>query len=138
MKGKYLGIIGFLSMLIMLIASCELIPPECALAVINRSYASIGGGNIRISFQLENTGSESLQNCKVRWFVDDFDGDASDADVEFNTVNDITVWAPAMGVDLSVGEISGIITVDTTSGLYGGGVNFYGVYEYGFDNPPDE
>ena len=135
MKGKYIGIIAFLLVIVLLIASCNLIPPDLVLRVVNPSYASIGGGNVRITFELYNSGSERLQNCKVKWYVDDTDGDASDADIEYD---ELTGWAPGIGVDLGVGVTKGPFTVDTTSGIFGGGVNFYGIYEMGWDGSPDE
>ena len=135
MKGKYIGIIAFLSVIVLLIASCNLIPPDLVLRVVNPSYTFIDGGtNVRITFQLYNSGSEMLQTCKVKWYVDDFDGDGTDADIEYD---ELTVWAPGIGVDLSVGETGGPFTVDTTSGIFTNGVNFYGIYAMGWDGPTD-
>ncbi len=136
MKGKYIGIIAFLLVIVVLIASCDLIPPDLVLRVVNPSYTFIDGGtNVHITFYLENSGSERLQNCKVKWYLDDTDGDASDADIEYD---EKTVWAPGTGVDLGIGVTKGPFTVDTTSGIFGGGVNFYGIYEMGWDGSPDE
>ena len=135
MKGKYIGIIAFLLVIVLLIASCNLGTPDLALRVVNQSYASIGGGNVRITFQLKNSGSEYLQDCKVRWYVDDTDSDASDADIEYD---EITSWAPTFGYDLFVGETSEAISVETTSGIFGSGVNFYGIYEMGWNSSSDE
>ena len=135
MKGKYIGIIAFLVVIVLLVASCNLIPPDLVLRVVNPSYTFIGGGNnVRITFKLYNSGSEALQDCKVKWYVDDTDGDASDADIEYD---ELTVWAPGTGVDLAVGETSAEFTVDTTSGIFGSGVNFYGIYEMGWDGSTD-
>jgi len=112
-----------------------LIPPDLVLRVVNPSYTFIGGGNnVRITFKLYNSGSEALKNCKVKWYVDDFDGDASDDVIEYD---ELTVWAPGTGVDLAVGETSAEFTVDTTSGIFGSGVNFYGIYEMGWDGSTD-
>lgn len=130
MKGKNIGITALLLVIVMLMASCNLFPPDTALRVINPSCASIGDGNVRITFELYNSGSEALQNCKVKWYVDDTDNDASDADIEYD---EITGWAPSIGVDLAVGQSTAEFTVDTTSGIFGGGVNFYGIYEMGWN-----
>ncbi len=121
MKGKYIGIIAFLLVIVLFIASCSLIPPDLVLRVVNPSHTFIDGGiNVRITFELYNSGSERLQNCKVRWYVDDTSG----TDIEYD---ELTGWAPGSGVDLAVGETSGPFTVDTTSGKFGAGVNFYGI-----------
>ncbi len=132
MKGKYIGILAVLLVVVFLIASCNLFAPDLVLRVVNPSYAPIVGdpGNVRITFELENSGSETLRNCKVKWFVDDTSG----TDIEYD---EITVWAPGIGVNLGVGETSGPFTVDTTSGIFGGGVNFYGIYEMGWDGEKD-
>ncbi len=135
MKGKYIGIITFLSVIVLLIASCNLGAPDLVLRVENPSYQIIGN-DVHITFELKNSGSERLQNCKVRWYVDDFDNDVLlDANIEYD---EITIWAPSTGIDLGVGIKRGPFTVDTTSGIFGGGVNFYGIYEMGWDGSPDE
>lgn len=134
MKGKYIGIIAFLLVIVLLIASCHLGTPDLALRVENPSYEIIGG-NVRITFELKNSGSEYLQDCKVRWYVDDTDGDASDADIEYD---EITNWVPTFGIDLGVGQSSAVLSIDTTSGIFGGGVNFYGIYEMGWNYSSDE
>ncbi len=131
MKGKYIGIIAFLLVIVLFLASCNLIPPDLVLRVVNPSYTSIGGGNVQIKFELYNSGSEALQNCKVRWFVDDTSG----TDIEYD---EITGWAPGSGVYLGVDKTKGPFYVDTTLGIFGGGVNFYGIYEMGWDGSPDE
>ena len=131
MKGKYIGIITFLSVIVLLIASCDLIPPDLVLRVVNPSYTFIDGGtNVHIIFYLENSGSERLQNCKVRWFVDDTSG----TDIEYD---EITGWAPGSGVHLGVDKTKGPFYVDTTTGIFGGGVNFYGIYEMGWNYSSD-
>ena len=135
MKGKYIGILAVLLVIVFLIASCNLFAPDLVLRVVNPSYTFIDGGtNVHITFYLENSGSERLQNCKVKWYVDDFDSDASDADIEYD---EKTVWAPGTGVDLGIGVTKGPFTVDTTLGIFGGGVNFYGIYEMGWDGEKD-
>jgi hypothetical protein len=137
MKGKYIGIIAFFLVIVLLIASCNLFPPDLTLRVVNPSYAQIGGtNNVRITFKLHNSGSETLQNCKVRWYVDDIDSDGTDADIEYD---EITNWAPVIGVNLAGGETSAEFTVDTTSDIFiGGVVNFYGIYEMGWNYSSDE
>jgi len=131
MKRRFGGVIAFLLLLAPLMAGCNLLTPDLALRVVNPSYSSISGNNVRISFQLYNSGSERLQNCKVKWYVDDYDGGAlSDSDIEYD---EITSWTPVFGVDLSPGETSNVRTVDTTSGIFAGGVNFYGIYEMGWN-----
>jgi hypothetical protein len=135
MKGKYIGITAFLLVSILLIASCHLGTPDLALRVLNPSYTSIdGGNNIRISFQLKNTGSEYLEDCKVKWFVDDTANGPTD-EIEYD---EITNWVPTFGTNLGAGQTSSVLTVDTTSGIFIGGVNFYGIYEMGWNYSPDE
>ncbi len=139
MNGKYIGIIAFLLGIVLLISSCKL-NPDLALRVVNPSYTPIDGGtNVQITFQLYNSGSEYLQDCKVKWYVDDFDDDAlganTDADIEYD---EITSWAPTTGYDLEVGATSEAISVETTSGIFIDGVNFYGIYEMGWNYSSDE
>lgn len=134
MKNKTIGIAAFLTAVVVFMASCNLFPPDTSLRVVNPSYTLISGNNVRISFKLYNSGSEALENCKVKWFVDDFDNDSAgantDADIEYD---EITAWAPSIGVDLAAGETSEEFTVDTTSGIFVNGVNFYGIYEMGWN-----
>jgi hypothetical protein len=69
----------------------------------------------------------------VKWYVDNMDGDNSV--IEYD---EITVWAPGIGVDLGVYDTGGPFTVDTTSGNFGVGVNVFGVYEMGWDGSTNE
>ena len=136
MKGKYIGIIAFLLVIVFLIASCSLIPPDLVLRVVSPSIGRIGVSNdFRITFKLKNIGSEALQNCKVKCYVDHIDNDPSDNVIELD--DELTVWAPGTGVDLAVGETSAQFTVDTTRGIFTNGVNFYGIYAMGWDGPTD-
>ena len=130
MKGKYFSIIAFLLVIVILIASCSLATPDLALRVVDPSF-NIVGGNVEITFQLYNSGSEALQDCKVKWYVDDTPG----ADIEYD---EITSWVPTFGVSLGAGQTSSVFTVYTTSGIFGGGINFYGIYEMGWNYSPDE
>ena len=129
MKSKYIGIIAFLFVIVLFIASCELFAPDLVLRVVNPSYEIIGN-NVKISFQLYNSGSERLQNCKVKWGVD-----SMDVGIEYD---ETTVWAPTFGVDLGVGATSSPISVETTSTDFSGGVEFFGIYEMGWDYSSDE
>jgi hypothetical protein len=140
MKRKYVGLAALLFAVVLFVASCDLTAPDLVLRVVNPSIASIGGGNVRITFRLYNSGSDALQNCKVKWYVDDTNLDASDNEIEYD---ELTVWAPSGGVNLAQGQTSSIYTVDTTSGIFGNGligdgVNFYGVYEMGWDYSSQE
>jgi hypothetical protein len=68
--------------------------------------------------------------------VDDIDLDATDNEIEFD---EITVWAPALGVTLGPGDTSILsYTVDTASGFFASGVNFIGIYAMGWNYTPDE
>ena len=133
MKGKYIGIIAFLLVIVVLIASCNLGTPDLALRVVNPSYEIIGG-DVRIIFELRNIGSEWLQDCKVKWYVDDTDNGPTD-EVEYD---EITIWAPSTGIDLGVGVKKGPFTVETTLVDFSGGVNFFGIYEMGWNYSSDE
>jgi len=130
MKGKYIGIFVFLLVLVILIASCSWATPDLALRVVDPSY-NIVGGNVEITFQLYNSGSEALQDCKVKWYVDDTSG----TDIEYD---EITSWVPTFGVSLGADQTSSVFTVYTTSGIFSGGINFYGIYEMGWNYSPDE
>ena len=135
MKGKYICISAILLVIVFLIASCHLGTPDLALRVVNQSYEIMVGGDVKITFELENTGSEYLEDCKVKWFVDDVDSDASDDDIEYD---EITNWVPTFGTSLGAGKTSSVFTIDTESGIFGSGVNFYGIYEMGWNYSPDE
>jgi hypothetical protein len=134
MKGKYIGTAAFLLAILVLIAGCNLLPPDLALRAVDPSYTVIGG-NVQITFRLYNSGSEALQNCKVRWYVDGIDGDGSDGTVEYD---EVTAWAPTIGVNLAVGETSSVFTVNTTSGTYSSPIDFYGMYEMGWNYSSDD
>ena len=133
MKGKYIGIIAFLLVIVVLIASCNLGTPDLALRVVNPSYEIIGN-DVHITFELRNIGSEWLQDCKVKWYVDDTDNGPTD-EVEYD---EITIWAPSTGIDLGVGVKKGPFTVETTLVDFSGGVNFFGIYEMGWNYSSDE
>jgi hypothetical protein len=134
MKGIYKGIciviIASLFVVALFIASCAWIPPDLVLRVVNPSYTLVGN-TVTITFELYNSGSETLNNCKVKWYVDG----TSNGDIDYDG---ITVWVPSTGVDLSVGETDGPFNVDITSVLFGGGVEFYGIYEMGWDSPSSD
>ena len=132
MKGKYIGIIAFLSVIVMLIASCDLFAPDLVLQVVDPSYTIIGN-DVQITFKLKNTGSERLQNCKVRWYVDDTATGPTD-EIEYDEKTD---WAPPLGVDLGVGVTKGPFYVQTSQVDFSGGVNFFGIYEMGWDYSSD-
>ena len=126
---------AFFAAAVLSLSSCNL-SPKLALRVINPSYTFIDAGtNVQITFQLYNSGSEYLQDCKVRWYVDDLDSDGSDAVIEYD---EITSWAPTFGYDLGVGQTSPAISVETDSGIFLAGINFYGIYEMGWDYSPNE
>jgi len=129
MKRRFGGVIAFLLLLAPLMAGCNLLTPDLALRVVNPSYSSISGNNVRISFQLYNSGSERLQNCKVKWYVDD-SGDVNDGTIEYD---EVTSWAPLFGIDVSPGETTRTITVSTTSGTYTSPLDSYGIYEMGWN-----
>ena len=132
--------VALVSIGVLVLGSCNLLPPQCALQLYEApTISNIVGdpNNVRISFRLVNIGSEYLENCKVQWYVDAL-GIGTDGLIDFDEITD---WAPAIGVDLSIGEPSGTITVDTTSGKFSGGtggVDNFGVYAWGWKNPPDD
>ena len=128
MKSRHFGIVVFFLATVLMIAGCDLGAPELVLRVVNPSITTATGSNIRITFQLYNSGSESLQNCKVRWYVDDTPG----LTIEYD---EITAWAPSIGVDLGAGQTSSTLSVDT-SATYPGGVtdaDHVGIYEMGWN-----
>ncbi len=133
MKGKYIGIIAFLLVIVLFLASCNLGSPDLVLRVVNPTYQIIGN-DVHITFELKNTGSEWLENCKVKWYVDDTDNGPTD-EVEYD---EITIWAPSTGIDLGVGVKKGPFTVETTLEDFSGGVNFFGIYEMGWNYSSDE
>ena len=140
MSKKYAVIVALLSISILVLGSCNLFPPQCALWLYEApTISNILGDdtNVKISFRLVNIGSENLQNCKVKWYVDS----SSEGTVGTIELDEITDWAPTIGVDLIIGEISSEIPVTTTSGNYAGGtagVDSFGVYAWGWENPPDD
>ena len=133
MKGKYIGIIALLLVIVLLIASCDLFAPDLVLQVVDPSYRIIGN-DVEIKFKLQNTGSERLQNCKVKWYVDDTATGSTD-EIEYD---EITSRAPGTGVDLGVGVTKGPFYVQTSVVDFSGGVNFFGIYEMGWDYSSDE
>ena len=138
MSKKYAVIVALLSISILVLGSCNLFPPQCALRLYEApSITTATGNNVQISFELVNIGNENLQNCKVRWYADTSDNGV------VGTIEDeeITDWAPTIGVDLAIGERSGLITVTTESTIYTSGlgaIDSYGVYAWGWENPPDD
>ena len=132
MKVKYIGIIAFLLVIVLLIASCDLFAPDLVLQVVNPSYTitDLVNGVVEITFELKNTGSERLQNCKVKWGVD-----SMDLGIEWDEITD---WAPPFGVDVGVGVKKGPFTVSITDPAFSGGVEFFGIYEMGWDYSSDE
>ena len=123
-------VIGVLLLVILLmLTSCDLSAPDMALRVVNSSLSQPGGGGtaIQITFQLYNDGSERLEDCKVRWYVDGNNNNLVD-------YTDITGWIPAGGVSLGVGRTSSVYTV-TTSSNYANidAVEYFGIYEMGWD-----
>jgi hypothetical protein len=132
MNKKYIVIAAILPIIVLVIVSCDLFPPENTLELaVEPYYTDLDGINITIHFWLKNTGSDTLQNCKVKWYVDD----SKNGSLDFT---DITGWAPALGVDLAGGATSDKITVNTTTGVNFLDVEYFGVYAWGWDNPPDE
>ena len=137
MNKKYAVIVALLSIGVLILVGCNLLPPQCALQLYEAPTISSVGNDVEISFRLYNIGSENLQNCKVKWYADTSDlGPAGTIES-----SEITDWVPSIGIDLSILEISGLITVTTTSGIYTSGlagIDSYGVYAWGWENPPDE
>jgi hypothetical protein len=131
MNKTHIVVLALLSLSILAIVSCNLFPPQNSLQLAGAPYYTDIGGNIKIHFELENIGSDSLQNCKVKWYVDQTANDSIDFD-------EITAWAPASGVDLAPVAKSGPLTVDTTTGITFSNVEYFGVYAWGWENPPDE
>ena len=131
MNKKIIAILAILPIVVLGIVSCDLFPPQNALQLYGTpSYTDIGG-NITINFELQNIGSETLSNCKVRWYVDETPNGSIDFD-------EITGWAPATGVAISGPGTSGPLSVSTTTGIVVANIEYYGIYAWGWDNPPDE
>ena len=137
MSNKYIPIVTILLFAMLALASCDLFPPQCALELAdppNQPYYTEAGGVVTIYFKLHNISDMTLSNCKVRWYVDD-DGAAGSGTVEYD---EITGWAPALGTTLSRNETSDWISVSTSEKDFSAGVEFFGVYAWGWENPPDE
>ena len=73
MKCKYIGIIAFLLVIVVLIASCNLGSPDLVLRVVNPTYQIIGN-DVHITFELKNTGSEQQFSAKTKNDVRIWDG----------------------------------------------------------------
>ena len=70
----------------------------------------------------------------MKWYVDDTANGPTD-EIEYDEITD---WAPTLGVDLGVGITKGPFTVQTSEIDFIGGVNFFGIYEMGWDYASDE
>ena len=132
MNRKHFVVLGILSIFTLAIASCSLIPPQNALRLAGPPVLTdIGGGILQIEFQLYNSGDDTLDNCKVKWYVDD----TANGSIDFD---EITNWAPSLGVTIGADKTTPVITVETAPGSVVLPVEYYGVYAWGWDNPPDE
>ena len=138
MTKRSVVLVALVSIGVLVLGSCNLFPPQCALQLYEAPTITPAlDDNVTISFKLVNIGSESLQNCKVQWYVDAL-GTGTDGSIDFDEITD---WAPSIGVDLTMFEVSKEFSVTTTSGNYTGGtaaVDYYGVYAWGWENPPDD
>ena len=132
MKRRYIGIVAFLSVIALVLASCDLFAPDLVLQVVDPSYTIIGD-DVEIEFWLKNTGSERLQNCKVKWYVDDT-ANGNPGVVEYDEITD---WAPSVGRDLGVGVTKGPFYAQTSEKDFSGGLDFFGVYAMGWDYSSD-
>ena len=131
MNRKHSVVIAILSFFALAIASCNLLPPQNALSLASAPVLEDDGGGIwQIRFQLYNSGEDALDNCKVKWYVDY----TANGSINFDEITD---WAPSLGVNLGVDKTSPVITVKTT-GSVALPVEYYGVYAWGWDNPPDD
>ncbi|UCF96213.1 MAG: hypothetical protein JSV89_13615 [Spirochaetaceae bacterium] len=132
MNKKYIVIAAILPIIVLVIVSCDLFPPENTLELAGAPVLTDkGGGILQIEFQLYNSGDDTLDNCKVKWYVDDTVNGLIDFD-------EITGWAPSLGVTIGAKKTSPKITVETAPGSVALPVEYYGVYAWGWDNPPDE
>jgi hypothetical protein len=131
MNRKFGVIFAVVSIVVLVLASCNLFPPQNSLELAGTPYYTDIGGDITIHFWLKNTGSDTLENCKVKWFVDE----TLDGSIDFD---EITAWAPTLGVNLFPGETSSELTVDTTGGVIVANIEYFGVYAWGWENPPDD
>jgi len=137
MSKIYIAIVAILAFSALALTSCDLFPPECALELADspdEPYYTGAGAVKTIYFKLHNIGEVTLNDCKVRWYLDDA-GDALTGTLEFD---EITGWAPALGTTLDPGETSNWISVQTSEVDFSGGVEFFGVYAWGWENPSDE
>jgi hypothetical protein len=80
---------------------------------------------------LYHSGGDTLENCKVKWYVDDTPN-------ELIYFDEITDWAPSLGVTIRADKSSSTITVETEPYSVALPVEFYGVFAWGWNNPPDE
>jgi len=131
MNRKFGVIFAVVSIVVFVLASCNLFPPQNSLQLASAPYYTDLGGDIRIHFHLENIGSDTLDNCKVKWYVDQTPNGSIDFD-------EITAWAPTLGVSLSPGQDRDGLIVDTTTGITFANVEYFGVYAWGWENPPDD
>ena len=137
MSRKTIPVVAVLLFAMLALTSCDLFAPDCALELAgppDEPYYVEAGGVVTIHFRLHNIGDVTLSDCKVRWYVDDA-GDAVPGTLEFD---EITGWAPALGTTISPGNKSSWISVSTSEVDFSGGVEFFGVYAWGWENPPDE
>jgi hypothetical protein len=137
MNAKHIVIVALLSVVVFLGVSCSLVPPDMVLRVVEPSYVFIdSGNNVRITFKLMNSGSETLENCKVRWYVDDVDPSPDDVIINYD---EVTVWAPAAGVTIGAGKTTtSSYSVETTSLALANAIENIGIYEMGWNYSPDE
>ena len=132
MNKKFIVIAAILPIIVLVIVSCDLFPPENTLRLDGAPVLTdIGGGVLQIEFYLYNSGTDTLDNCKVKWYVDD----TPNGSIDFNEITD---WAPSLGVTIGGHKTSSRITVETDPYSVALPVEYYGIYAWGWNNPPDE
>jgi hypothetical protein len=105
----------------LLFTTCELFPPECALEFYLTNDSTPDVDEVTVWYEMENIGSENLQNCKM--YFDITDGVAG---THYR-------WTP--GVDLDTGEFHSDSYTFDFPGLNIVSVELVGA---GWDNPPDD
>jgi hypothetical protein len=128
MKLHLPGMIFLLAIFLGTIWGCSILPPD--ISVKPHVEWKLEGGKLLIVYIFTNDGTVDLENFKFRFGIDDTFEEPGIVDY-----NHETDWYPAAGTTLNVGEkLSG----EYNTGLdYAGLPAYVGVYEMGFDNPPD-
>ncbi|MBN1696593.1 MAG: hypothetical protein JW881_03675 [Spirochaetales bacterium] len=132
-KGIFFFLFIFIPVLLSL-TGCDIFPPECYLQAEVVSWYLDGSNYVVIQYRLTNVGSVDLENCQVKFGIDDVLSGGNTVSYDYITAT----WWPSGGIYLNTGESSGTRTCNTGWNTGGAVPEYVGVYAIGFDNPPDE